>query len=216
MNLTKHAHACISIEDRGAHILLDPGTFTPNAHELLARADVVLVTHSHFDHFDAGAVVAALGARPELQVFGPADVINCLTEAGANADQAHSVSDHQRLNLAGFDIAVFGGSHANIHEGIAVPTNVGYLIADTVYHPGDSYVIPDAPVHTLLIPSSGPWTKVAEAIDFVRAIAPRQTVPIHDVLLSEVGVRSFAMFLGESGLTGIPLRQLAPGDSVEI
>jgi hypothetical protein len=43
-------------------------------------------------------------------------------------------------------------------------------------------------VDTLLVPVSGPWLKTAEAIDFVRAVAPRQAVAIHEGLYNDVGL----------------------------
>lgn len=216
MELTKYAHACICVDHEDERILVDPGTLTPETPALLAQADLVLITHSHFDHFDADAVRAALAARPELAVFGPADVVSTLTEAGAHPEQVHVVEGGERLDRAGLDITAVGGPHAAIHDGIPVPRNIGYLLGGTVYHPGDSYLVPDFPVDTLLVPSSGPWTKVGEAIDFVRAVAPRRTVPIHELMLSELGTGSFAMFIGENGLTGVPLHQLAPGESLEL
>ncbi|QAY59733.1 MBL fold metallo-hydrolase [Microbacterium protaetiae] len=216
MKLTKHAHACVVVEDRGVRILIDPGTFTPNARDLLAQADAVLITHDHFDHFDLDAVRDALQTRPQLTVFGPSAVIQALTASGIEGARLHRVADGEQLTVAGIDVTVVGGPHALIHDGISVPDNAGYLIAGTVYHPGDAYAVPATQVDTVLVPSSGPWTKVGDAIDFVRAIAPRQTVPIHEAMLSEIGIGSFARFLGPDGLTGVELVPLAPGASIEI
>lgn len=216
MKLTKHTHACVSLESDGARLLIDPGTFTPESADELRRADAVLITHDHFDHFDAESVAAALGARPELEIFGPASIAASLAGLAVRHSQVHVLGPGQELSVAGLRVAVVGGSHAAIHPDIPVPENLGYVIADTVYHPGDSYVVPDVSVDTLLVPTSGPWTKVGEAIDFVRAVGPRQTVPVHDVMLSEVGLASIAMFLGGGGPTGVPLRQLQPSESLEV
>jgi hypothetical protein len=40
----------------------------------------------------------------------------------------------------------------------------------------------------LLLPVSAPWMKTAEAIDFARAVAPRQALAIHEAILSDVGL----------------------------
>lgn len=216
MKLTKYTHACVSLESDGARLLIDPGTFTPESADELRRADAVLITHDHFDHFDAESVAAALVARPELEIFGPASIAASLSGLAVRDSQVHVLGPGRELSVAGVRVAVVGGSHAAIHPDIPVPENLGYVIAGTVYHPGDSYVVPDVSVDTLLVPTSGPWTKVGEAIDFVRAVGPRQTVPVHDVMLSEVGLASIAMFLGGDGPTGVPLRQLQPSESLEV
>ena len=42
----------------------------------------------------------------------------------------------------------FGGQHALIHPSIPIVANVGYLIDDAVYHPGDSFIVPPSAVET--------------------------------------------------------------------
>jgi L-ascorbate metabolism protein UlaG (beta-lactamase superfamily) len=94
----------------------------------------------------------------------------------------------QSFEAAGFTVDVVGGVHAEIFEGLPGCANVGYLVGSggtTVYHPGDSLFVPDTRVDVLLIPVSGPWFKLGEGLDFVRAIAPQRAYPIHDRLLSE-------------------------------
>lgn len=216
MRLTKHAHACVSLEQEGTHLLLDPGTFTPDAADLLARATAVLVTHDHVDHLDLDAVTVAVAARPELVVLGPASVVAALADRGARAEQTREVSDGDRIDVGGVPVAVVGSTHAVIHESVPVPENRGYVIADAVYHPGDSYLVPGVPVDTLLVPCSGPWTQMGQAIDFVRAVAPRRSVPVHDAMLSEIGLGSVERFLGEAGPGGVPLVRLAPGEAIEL
>jgi L-ascorbate metabolism protein UlaG (beta-lactamase superfamily) len=66
--------------------------------------------------------------------------------------------------------------------------NIGYLVNETVYHPGDSFIVPDgltAPV--VLVPIHAPWNKVSEVIDFVTAMRARRAFPIHDGLLNDLG-----------------------------
>jgi len=47
MQLTKHTHACVTLDKEGSRLLLDPGTFTANAAELAASAGTILITHEH-------------------------------------------------------------------------------------------------------------------------------------------------------------------------
>ncbi len=36
----------------------------------------------------------------------------------------------------------------------------------------------------LFLPTGAPWLKVAEAVDYLRAVAPRTAVPIHEAVLA--------------------------------
>ena len=92
--------------------------------------------------------------------------------------------------------------------------NVGYVVDEAVYHPGDALFVPDVPVDTLLVPASAPWLKLAEALDFVRAIGPRRAYPIHDATLSVLGQRSVGGWMAAKG--GTDYTWLAPGDAVSL
>ncbi|BBH69434.1 MBL fold metallo-hydrolase [Actinoplanes sp. OR16] len=210
MELTKHAHACVTFTDGARTLLVDPGTFTPNAAELISAADAVLITHEHFDHFDEAALNAELERRPGLRVFGPESIRAKL------GGRAEVVRKGDRFEAAGFEVATHGTTHAIIHADIPVIDNVGYLVEGRVFHPGDSYATPDAAVETLLLPTSGPWTKFGEAADFVRAVRPARVVQIHELMLSELGQNSARMLLGEKGLTGLPLENIPWGESITL
>ncbi|WP_433143586.1 MBL fold metallo-hydrolase [Actinomadura nitritigenes] len=211
MQLTKHAHACVVLEKEGTTIVLDPGKFTPDAEAAVAAADAVLITHEHFDHFDDALLGAALDKRPDLHVYGPASVRDKLGEYGG---RVRAVASGDALSIGDFAVTVHGERHAVIHPDIPIVANTGYLIDGRVYHPGDAYHVPDVPVEALLLPTSGPWTKLAEAVDFVRNVRPSRLLQIHELMLSELGQNSVAGML--NNLTGLEMTLLAPGDAREL
>jgi L-ascorbate metabolism protein UlaG (beta-lactamase superfamily) len=213
VKLTKHEHACVVFEKDGPTFVIDPGSFSQNAADIIAGTEAILLTHEHFDHVNEGAIKAALAARPELRVYGPAALA---TTFGAHPDQFTAVTAGDQLSVAGFTVSVHGTTHAVIHPDIPTVANVGYLVDGSVYHPGDAYFVPEANVVTLLLPTSGPWMKIGEAADYVRAVRPEQMVSIHDLLNSDAGRMVAGSFLGEQGLTGIPLTQVAPGESLTL
>ena len=213
MELTKHAHACVTLDKAGGHLLVDPGTFASNAAELLAGTSTVLITHEHFDHFDEAAITAALDARPELRIFGPAAVTG---RWPGRESQVTAVAPGDRFEAEGFEIAVFGGTHALVHADIPRVVNVGYLIDGSLYHPGDAYYVPEVPVSVLLLPTSGPWTKMAEAVDFVRAVRPETLVQIHDIMLSEIGQQFAATMLSPRMLTEVALTIVPVGETLSL
>jgi hypothetical protein len=99
-----------------------------------------------------------------------------------------AVESGETFTAAGFTVKAYGGWHAEIHPEIPRVPNLGFLINDSVYHPGDSFDVPQgAHVDTLFVPVSAPWLKLSEAVAFVRAIAPRRAFALHDALLSDAG-----------------------------
>lgn len=211
MDLTKYTHATVVLTKDDTTLVVDPGAYTPNAAELVAGTTAVLVTHDHPDHLDADVLTAALDARPELRVWAPASVIAAL---GDHDGRVVTVAPGDAFEAAGFSVQTVGGDHAVIHADIPLMTNVGFVIDGAVYHPGDAYFVPDAPVETLLVPTSGPWAKLGELVDFVRAVHPTRAVQIHDLMLSDTGKGSFAQFTQQ--LTGTELLTLGEGETVTI
>lgn len=213
MKLTKHEHACVVFEKDGESIVVDPGSFSAGAGDIIAGASAILITHEHFDHVNEAAITAALSARPDLRVYAPASLAGVL---GAHKDQFTAVAAGDALTISGFSVSVHGSTHAVIHPDIPAIPNVGYFVDESVYHPGDAYYVPDVRVATLLLPTSGPWMKLGEAADYVRAVRPDAVVQIHEMLLSDIGLGLAANLLGQDGLTGIPLTQVPAGDSLTV
>jgi L-ascorbate metabolism protein UlaG (beta-lactamase superfamily) len=213
MELTKHAHACVTFDKAGGHLLVDPGTFSPNAADLVADTNTILITHEHFDHLDEAAITAALEARPELRVYGPSAVVGRWRD---RVGQVTSVGDGDRFEADGFEITVFGSLHATIHPDIPQVENVGFLIDGRVYHPGDSYYVPPVLVTTLLLPTSGPWTSFGQAVDFVREVAPENAVQIHELMLSDIGQQAAATFISPKMLTDVSLTIVPVGDTITV
>jgi L-ascorbate metabolism protein UlaG (beta-lactamase superfamily) len=182
MKIRKFTHACVRLEHNGGVLVIDPGNFSEP--EAVDGADAVIITHKHPDHLEPATIRAAYRANPDLRVLAPADAVELLADLGSSVT---AVAAGERHEVAGFAVATYGGEHATIVAGFPVPQNVGYLVDDALYYPGDSFAAPDVEVDTLLVPASAPWMKIAEAIDFVRAVAPRRAHPTHDALLSDAG-----------------------------
>jgi L-ascorbate metabolism protein UlaG (beta-lactamase superfamily) len=158
-------------------------------------------------------ITAALDARPDLKVYAPAAVAGRWPTRG---DQVTAVTDGDKFEADGFEVTVFGAIHALIHRDIPQVANVGFLIDGKAYHPGDAYHVPAAPVQTLLLPTSGPWTKIGEAADFVRSVRPEKVVQIHEIMLSDAGQQSAAMFLSPKMLTPVALDILPAGETITV
>jgi len=213
MQLTKLTHSCVRFDDGDRALVIDPGIFS-EVSVALDGADAVLITHEHPDHLDLEQVRAAAQRRPRLRVWAPAPVADQLADLG---EQVLTSAPGQAFEAAGFAVRTFGGQHAVIHPSIPVIANVGYLIEDAVFHPGDSLVVPSAPIQVLLAPIHAPWSKTAEVIDFVVSVRAPRVIGIHDVLLTETGrgfVENHISRIG--GEHGSEYRYLAPAETLDV
>ncbi|KAA9110625.1 MBL fold metallo-hydrolase [Microbacterium rhizomatis] len=212
MRVTKHEHACLTVEDSGRMLIIDPGAFT-NPLIDISRAVGVIITHEHPDHWTPDQLDRIIKAVPGIPIYGPQG----LADAAAGYDVT-VVAPGDTLELEPFTLKFFGGTHAVIHESIPVIDNVGVLVNDALYYPGDSF---DAPkgvkVDLLAAPLGGPWLKVGEAMDFVLAVAPRMAFGTHDMTLSVIGRdmhRARLKWAVEQG--GGEFLALDPDDSTDI
>src|SRR6478752_831511 len=190
MKLTKFTHACVRLEQDGRVLVFDPGTFS-ETDQALAGAHAVLITHEHADHVDVDAVAAALQSNTALELFAPEAVAATLRGKAPDAgNRIHAAAAGEEFETSGFAVRSFGGQHALIHPQIPVVANIGYLLDENLYHPGDSFIIPDGiSVKTLLVPLHAPWSKAGEVVDFVVGVRAPKAFQIHDGLLNDNGLK---------------------------
>ncbi|MCL2550926.1 MAG: MBL fold metallo-hydrolase [Actinomycetia bacterium] len=206
MKLTKKVHSCVRLEKDGRTLVIDPGTFSePDA---AAGADAILVTHEHPDHFNEERLRTGLDANPAAELWTLASVADQVSAAFPG--RVHTVGEGDAFTAAGFEVQVHGQLHAVIHPDIPRITNVGYLVDGSVFHPGDALTVPGVPVDTLLLPVMAPWNKISEVIDYVREVAPRRSVDVHDALLTDLARPIYDRQIGDLG--GAEHVRLAPGD----
>jgi L-ascorbate metabolism protein UlaG (beta-lactamase superfamily) len=212
MQLTKLGHACVRLEKDGGRLVIDPGSWSgPDA---LAGAQAILVTHEHPDHLDAAAVRAALTADPGLELWANASVTAQFADFGG---RVHEVTHGDVVTAAGFDVHVYGQEHARILPGIPIIANTGFAVDGAVFHPGDSFTVPQDKVPTLLLPVSAPWLKISEAAAYAAAVGPARGYAIHDAILSPQGIGLVSNLLkAMSGADTGSLARLEPGTTVDL
>jgi hypothetical protein len=126
------------------------------------------------------------------------------------------VDEGDAFTTAGFDVHAYGHLHAIIHRDIPVIENTGFMIDGSLFHPGDSFTVPQDPVQTLLLPASGPWLKTGEMIDYAREVAPERGYVIHEALFGDVGLMVLDNFLPMCGKDEDAFRRVDVGTTVEI
>ncbi|MGY2700596.1 MBL fold metallo-hydrolase [Nocardioides sp. HB32] len=181
MRITKFGHACVRVEHDGTTVVLDPGVFTdPSA---VDGADAVLITHEHADHYLPDHLLAA--GAPVFTIEAVAAKIR--EEAPAVAERLTVVAPGSTFDV-GVPVRAVGELHAVIHPEFPRITNSGYVLTlgdAKVYHPGDALTEPGEAVDVLLVPSSAPWLKASEAVEFARAVKAPRNLAIHDRIYTE-------------------------------
>lgn len=191
MKLTKYEHACLVLEKEGTSLIIDPGNFS---HDFIMphRVDGIVITHEHPDHFDEKLVQSILLAHPKATVVAHESISGRFTNFTTIAAK---VNEPYTVGL--FSLRFFGGLHVPIANSVAVPPNVGVLVDNRLYYPGDSFVVPDgAQVRELALPASAPWLKISDAMDFLSQVRPHFAFPTHDAILSNDGKQIVDRLLG--------------------
>jgi L-ascorbate metabolism protein UlaG (beta-lactamase superfamily) len=150
----------------GTRVLFDPGTYSAGFEDLTGL-DAVLITHEHPDHHDTGRLPRLAEANSGARVVTVADPGDSVPAGGAVVHVRH-------------------GDHAVIHPDLPNMPNNAYQVGDLLFHPGDSFTMPSGPVRILLLPAGGPWMKLSESVDYLRAVAPEIAIPIHQAGLADI------------------------------
>ena len=178
---TFFAHASFAIEHNGKHIYIDPvGDF---AWDKLPKADAVLVTHSHYDHFElatiekiAGEKCAVLCDKTSAEAFEH----NCTTMLpGCVAEP------FEGLSVRAVPAYTISEGHANFHP--KEREDCGYILTlggTTIYVAGDTEdnedVLSQQGVDIAFFPVNQPYTMTVEqAVRAVKAIRPKLFYPYH-------------------------------------
>ena len=181
MKITKRGHACLELEVAGKKALIDPGVYTEDVSGL-ENVVALVITHSHDDHCFEAQVAGIVKSNPGIKILGTSEVAQKL--AGFDVQTVYHGDLYQE---EGFSFEFFGDMHQIIHESIPLVQNTGVMVNGRLYYPGDSYTTPELPVEILACPTSAPWLKIGDVMDFVSAVKPKQSFATHNALLSELG-----------------------------
>lgn len=213
MRITTYGHCCLLIETEHTRILTDPGTFSPDC-STLTDIDIVLITHEHQDHLHVESLEQVRKQNPTAHVICNESVGQILSAK----DIEHTVVEHlQELHIAHTSLKAYEGEHVEIFDTYGLVQNTGFLIAGTLFYPGDAYTIPAEAVDTLAVPVAGPWCKVSDAIRYALAVQPRLAFPVHDGLLNAAGKQvTYPHYARELAAHDIEFRTFTEHKTIEI
>lgn len=151
-------------------------------------ADIVLVTHEHFDHLSPGDIRKVLKGDTE----GVAPHIAARDLRGAGLRQVHEVKPGDVLQVKGITIEAHPAYNVNKFRSPGRPFHpreegrVGYVLQlgqTRIYHAGDTDFIPEMKsvrADVALLPVSGVYVMTAEeAARAAKVIRPKLAIPMH-------------------------------------
>lgn len=176
--ITWFGHTSFMIES-GKRIYIDPHVLPDSAE----KADIVLVTHEHFDHCNVDNIKRLRGEQ--TKVLGPPGVMKKLGFGSPmNIDKVTSIGGVKITGIDAYNINKFRSPGNPFHpRGLGI----GYLIEmdrKAIYHAGDTDNIPEmtslGDVDIALLPIGGTYTMtVDEAAEAAKVIKPKICVPMH-------------------------------------
>ena len=212
LKLSFFAHASVAIEYRGRVIYVDPVVGNAN-YEALPKADMILVTHSHYDHFDMAAIEAvqtpetrilldktsAEGFQGDCFTMLPGSKAEPFADIRVEAVAAYNTSEHQLL------------FHPKEREDCGYVVTLGdkvriYISGDT--EPTDELrALKDIDIAFVCV--NQPYTMTPEqATEAVKALKPQIYYPYHYGQVDEpTDVEALAKML--EGVTDVRIRPLA-------
>jgi L-ascorbate metabolism protein UlaG (beta-lactamase superfamily) len=194
-------HAGFRIKTRAGLVYIDPYRVDDGR-----AADVILITHDHFDHFSRDDVTRI--AREGTTLVAPATVTEQLR------GRTMSIAPGETVELDELEVRALPAYNTNKLDSEGRPFHsrdagwVGYVLRDgarRIYHSGDTDVIPEmdqaAGVDIALLPVSGTYVMTpAEAAEAARRIEPKLAIPMHwgTVIGSREDAEEFARQAGAS------------------
>ena len=194
-------HSCVRIEDNGIVLYVDPYGLPGRT----ADADLIAVTHSHYDHFSPEAIDQVLKAGTEF--VAPAGMEQDFAKAGISLGSVHFIRPGESMDYRG--IRIEGYPAYNTLKPFHPKRSgwLGYLFSfpgRSVYVTGDTDAkLECVRVHcdVLFIPVGGTYTFDARsAAKVANEIHPSVAVPIHygQVVGSRADAEKFCSLLDES------------------
>ena len=168
----------------GKTIIIDPFKLK----SVSEKADIVLVTHEHFDHFSIEDIKKVSSENTVVVA-----VSSCKRElAGLRVNEVKIVSPGETVTLDGVTVEAVPAYNLNKFREpgkVFHPKNdgkAGYIITTKgvrIYHAGDTDAIPEMKglrADVALLPVSGTYVMTSdEAVEAAKMIGPKLAIPMH-------------------------------------
>lgn len=144
------------------------------------KADVILISHDHFDHKDEEAIKKI--SREDTIIVGPKTAVS-------NYKNAKIVKPYDEIEVKGLSIKAFPSYNPSKPFHPKEKQYVGFIVTlhnVKIYHPGDTELIEEMKelsrenIDVALLPIGGTYVMdVDQALKAVEFIRPKYVIPMH-------------------------------------
>ncbi len=164
------------------------------------QADLILITHEHFDHMDPNAI-NALDQKDTVIIAGERVAREL---SGRVSGKLVPIQEGASTTQKGVEVKAVAGYNSHHPRGF----NLGYVFKvgdQAIFHAGDTDRVPEmanlGPIDVALLPIGGTYTMAEEeAAEAVRIIRPKVTIPMHYGYATGGDAQKFASLVGPNPL----------------
>lgn len=180
MEIEVLCHSSIKITTESEIVYIDPFRIKEEAHD----ADIIFITHSHYDHFSEEDITKIKNDNTKILVT--TDLLERTLELGFYKEDIILVEPNNSYNLSNIKVNTIPAYNINKKFHPKENNWVGYLLNvedKTVYIAGDTDITDEnkqVKCDIALVPVGGTYTMTyQEASELVNTINPKLAIPMH-------------------------------------
>lgn len=192
IEITHIHHAAVKIKTQDLVIYIDPCQVTDE------QADLILITHDHFDHFDSGSIMKL--QKPSTKVIAP----EILKEKIAG--DLKTLKPGESFEILGVKITTIPSYNLSLPNHPKEKGYLGYvldIVGKRIYIAGDtnktSEMVALQNIDLAMLPIAGPGITEEEMAAAVKEFQPKTVIPIHyGEVIGSGDPETFAGLVGDS------------------
>lgn len=181
-------HSFFELSCSGHKILIDPFMNTPKSVKVNAKtkcpisekalmdADMILISHEHFDHFDKEFIENVSGKK-NCKIIAHDSLLN---EIKAPLACKQAIAPNKKVTVDGISIEAFHVHHPNSFYPLGLKVESGGV---SIVHMGDTFLMDSfnkIKTDVLILPIGGQMTlDIVDAVRLVKTIEPKIAIPMH-------------------------------------
>lgn len=209
INIVFYTHASVLLEWNGMHIYIDPvGDKYGIDFSFEPKADLILVTHHHKDHFDAEAIQVL--SKSETIIYASK---KCSLDVSSVAVPPNEIITYKEISI--HTVAAYNITHEHLQYHPKHDEGLGYVLSiggTNLFIAGDTEdnddILSLKDIDIAFLPVNQPYTMTLEqVVNVVEALRPSILYPYHTG--SQMGETDVTLLVGMlNGLCEVRIRNM--------